>query len=95
MIDPEFCFFGPAEFEIGVMLAHLYLVRQSESILRGAVEGYRILAPLNQSLTRQFAGVEIIRRLVGLSQLPLPYDGGERTALREAAVAMTMCPGAP
>ncbi len=95
VIDPEFCFFGPAEFEIGVMLAHLYLARQSESILRGAVEGYRTIAPLNESLTRQFAGVEIIRRLVGVSQLPLPYGGGERRALLEAAVAMTMCPGAP
>ncbi len=90
VIDPEFCFFGPAEFEIGVMLAHLYLARQPKETLLGTVEGYRSLAPLNELLTRQFAGVEIIRRLVGVSQLPLPYGAGERKELLELAVRMTM-----
>ena len=91
VIDPEFCFFGPAEFEIGVMLAHLYLASQPEGTLRGAVDGYRKIAPLNEVLTRQFAGVEIIRRLVGVSRLPLPYGDGERRGLLEKAIGMTMC----
>ena len=90
VIDPEFCFVGPAEFEIGVMLAHLFPARQPETILRGAVDGYRNLAPLNEELTRQFAGVEIMRRLVGVSQLTLGYGDAERKALLDLAVRMTM-----
>ena len=27
VIDPEFCFFGPPEFDVGVLLAHLHLAQ--------------------------------------------------------------------
>src|SRR6185369_3978544 len=90
IIDPEFCFFGPPEFEIGVMLAHLYLARQPEDTIAAVVDFYRARAPLEERLARQFAGVEIMRRLVGVSQLPLPYGPEEKEELLHRSMRMTM-----
>jgi 5-methylthioribose kinase len=69
VIDPEFCFLGGGEFDFGVMLGHLALASQPSDVI-GQVEcavprGYDVHA------VRQFAGVEIMRRLVGVAQLPL------------------------
>jgi len=73
IIDPEFCFFGPPEFDLGVFIAHLYLAHQSDALVRQSLADYQTAAPLNSRLTRQFAGMEIMRRLIGVAQLPLAY----------------------
>ena len=73
VIDPEFCFFGPPEFDLGVLIAHLYLARQPEALVQHSLDRYRSQGPLNLRLTHQFAGVEIMRRLLGVAQVPLPY----------------------
>jgi 5-methylthioribose kinase len=69
VIDPEFCFLGCAEFDFGVMLAHLTLAGQPgarlDQVERGVARGRDL------SLMHQFAGVEIMRRLIGVAQLPL------------------------
>ncbi len=68
IIDPEFCFTGPAAYDVGVMLGHLYLADQA------CAEDVLELYPSNDAfaaLARQFAGVEIMRRLLGVAQLPL------------------------
>jgi 5-methylthioribose kinase len=59
VIDPEFCFLGTAAFDRGVLLAHLYLARQ-----RPELSGF-------DSTAKAFAGAEILRRLIGVAQLPL------------------------
>jgi len=69
IIDPEFSFYGPAEFDIGVMMAHLYFAGMSESQVASLLKAYR--RSYNQPLAEQFAGVEITRRLLGVAQLPL------------------------
>ena len=89
VIDPEFCFFGPAEFDLGVLIAHLYLARQPEILVRKSLTDYQGAAPLNTRLTLQFAGVEIMRRLIGVAQLQLPYGlehKAERLALSRSLV---------
>ncbi|MCM4157954.1 aminoglycoside phosphotransferase [Gramella sp. AN32] len=71
IIDPEFCFFGEPEFEIGVTIAHLKMANQPEEIITKAIRFYKERAPLNEELQQQFTAVEIFRRILGLAQLPL------------------------
>ena len=66
VIDPEFCFYGPPEWDVGVMAAHFYLAGQPAKLIQGMTERYSAAAPLKKQLMRQFAGVEIMRRLVDL-----------------------------
>ena len=76
VIDPEFCFFGPAEFDLGIFLAHLHLSRQPETITAQLIPEYRKFRAIDPHLTQQFAGIEIMRRLLGVAQVPvhLPLD---------------------
>ena len=71
IIDPEFCFFGEAEFEMGVTIAHLKMADQPEEIITKAQQYYKEKAPLDEELCQQFTAVEIFRRILGLAQLPL------------------------
>jgi len=81
IIDPEFCFYGPSEFELGVLVAHLHLARQPQSLIQDAVTRYASQRRLNERTMRQYAGVEIMRRLIGVAQLPLPYGLEEKEQL--------------
>lgn len=72
VIDPEFCFFGPPEFDLGVVLAHLLLSSQPLPMQEKVFEYYGSEAALDKRLVYNFAGVEIMRRLIGVAQLPLP-----------------------
>ena len=79
VIDPEFCFFGPPEFDVGVLLAHLHLAQQPAELIAQVLPQYD--ASLDESLVRKFAGVEIMRRLLGVAQLPLSYSLPEKAHL--------------
>ncbi|MDQ6663201.1 MAG: phosphotransferase, partial [Acidobacteriota bacterium] len=71
VIDPEFCFFGPPEWDAGVMVGHLHLAGRPSDVIEGVFELYATAAPLDLRLALRFAGVEIMRRLIGVAQLPL------------------------
>ena len=71
VIDPEFCFMGPPEFDVGVLLAHLRLSNQPQWVRMRAAEAYMADSSFNKNLAAQFAGVEVMRRLLGVAQLPL------------------------
>jgi len=81
VIDPEFCFLGPRAFDVGFMLGHLHLAGQPEEIcdalLSLYVERSGVADGEIRTRARRFAGVEIMRRLIGVAQLPLAC-GGER-----------------
>lgn len=81
IIDPEFCFLGPPEWDLGVMIAHLYLAGISERVIQDVSNLYTVAAPINVSLALQFAGVEIMRRLIGVAQLRLRYGLDEKQRL--------------
>lgn len=85
MIDPEFCFFGPVEFEIGVTLAHLKMADQKAEIQKKWIDLYTERAPLDRSLTEKFAAAEVIRRIIGLAQLPLDINLEKRIELLDNA----------
>ncbi len=78
VIDPEFAFFGMAEFDVGVFLAHLVLARQSPALQQACLAAFDPAAGLDLTVSRQLAGVEIIRRLLGYAQLPLSASLAER-----------------
>ncbi len=82
VIDPEFCFIGAAAFDVGVMLGHLYLANQPEELIERVISSYRADAS-TATLARQFAGVEIMRRLIGVAQLPLGYGIERKCELLE------------
>lgn len=85
IIDPEFCFFGPAEFEIGVTIAHLKMADQPEELIRKVLDHYRAKAELDEDLRKKFTATEILRRILGLAQLPLEIDLKKRKELMEEA----------
>ena len=88
IIDPEFCFFGPKEFEIGVCMAHLYLAKQPHVFIQKAMDFYREKAPFDDVLMMKFMAVEMLRRILGLAQLPITQTLEERKALVERGVMM-------
>ena len=84
VIDPEFCFPGFQEFDLGVFIAHMNLTNQLESNANLLFDHYRLA--YNNHLVYQIAGVEIMRRLIGVAQLPLKISIGEKEALMDKAV---------
>jgi 5-methylthioribose kinase len=85
VIDPEFCFRGPVEFDLGVMRAHMILAGvefDPADVYEGAFD---------RGLVKEFAGVEIMRRVIGVAQLPLRASAEERLALLERAREMVTC----
>ena len=84
VIDPEFCFYGEAEFDLGVLAAHLLLAGEPASRAEAMFALYELRPgePFARELARQYAGVEIMRRLIGVAQIPtLNADLNRKTAL--------------
>ena len=85
IIDPEFCFYGPAEFDLGVMIAHLMMAEQPPAIIDTVLTHYEPIPGFDEPLRKQFTGVEIMRRLIGLAQLPVSLSlDKKRDLLNEA-----------
>lgn len=81
IIDPEFCFYGFAEFDLGVLIAHLKMSEQSQEIIDLTIENYKKGSDFNENLLNQFIGIEIMRRIIGLAQLPLTLSLEKRSEL--------------
>lgn len=77
VIDPEFAFFGPREFDLGVFIAHRLFGGESPSASESLLGGRDVDA----DLARAFAGTEVIRRLLGVAQLPLDRTLDEKREL--------------
>lgn len=72
LIDPEFAFPGPPEFDLGVLGAHLVFAGEDPGVLDRIEAHYD--RNLDRPLLEGFAGAELMRRLLGVAQLPLPAD---------------------
>jgi len=83
VIDPEFGFPGDAEFDLGVFLAHLDLGQQPESLKEQVLLAY--VHRIDLDLVQQYRGVEILRRLIGIAQLPVDLTLSQKQELLEAA----------
>lgn len=81
IIDPEFAFHGPPEFDLAVMFAHLLMANQGKEILKTIWSQYDAPANFDQCLLSAFTGVEIMRRIIGIAQLPLSLSIAEKVNL--------------
>ena len=74
VIDPEFCFAGPQEFDLGVLAAHWIFCggKADASTIDRVCQA--ITGEVSVELVKGFAGAELIRRLIGVAQLPLDAD---------------------
>ena len=86
IIDTEFAFLGDPEFDLAVMLAHLHLARVPEDRLKSLRESY----PLDEALLATFTGIEMLRRLFGLAQLPLDLSLEEKETLAHQAIQLIL-----
>lgn len=89
IIDPEFGFAGPREFDLGVLFAHERIAGLSQDPSL-AQSHYPQWKELDHQLVRGFAGVEILRRLLGVAQLPTALDFERKSALIENAIALVL-----
>jgi len=83
VIDPEFSFMGFAEFDLGVMGAHCIMASMQPSALQKVMDGYSHQA--DGRLAGQVAGIEIMRRLIGIAQLPMARTLEEKEYLLQIA----------
>ncbi len=71
VIDPEFSFLGPGEWDIAVFIAHLFMIQTDITVINAALQRYEQNKGFDEGLFAGFVGTEILRRLIGLAQLPL------------------------
>ena len=88
VIDPEFSFKGFPEFDLGVLAAHCIIITMNKDLLVQIEQQYN--RNIDASLLAQITGVEIMRRLIGLAQLPLEYNLAEKKTLLEIAYELIM-----
>jgi 5-methylthioribose kinase len=68
-LDPEFCTLGPKEFDLGVMIAHYGLIENQKPNVAQMLDTYSL--SYDPLLVQGYAGVEWMRRLIGVAQLPM------------------------
>jgi 5-methylthioribose kinase len=90
IIDPEFCFCGDPEFDIGVFYAHLLLSGHGEDALTWWLQDALKSHEYSDSLVFQYAGVEIMRRILGVAQLPVRASLEAKRRLLEQSRAMVL-----
>jgi len=73
---------------LGVLMAHLYLTKQKQSIIDAVGKHYDGCTELNSPILNGFIGVEIMRRLIGLAQLPLKMDLKTKSELMQFAATL-------
>ncbi|MCB9759626.1 MAG: phosphotransferase [Alphaproteobacteria bacterium] len=69
VLDAECAFLGPPEYDVGVMIGHMVLTSQPSPVR--VLDEYEGPEGFEPKLAMGFAGVEVIRRLLGVNQLPL------------------------
>lgn len=88
VIDPEFAFVGFAEFDLGVMAGHLIMTTQNKEIIDKLLPLYG--NTVDKELIEKIAGIEIMRRIIGLAQLPMQRTLEEKGNLLKLAYKMIM-----
>jgi 5-methylthioribose kinase len=90
IIDPEFAYFGHAEFDLGVMIGHLLMAQTPMREIKLGLEGYLQMGTLDHALVAGFAGAEILRRLIGLAQIPVDLSWAEKRNLIDRGTMLVM-----
>ena len=90
IIDAEFAFFGPPEFDVGVLIAHLQLAGEPLTDVARVLCRYAPPAHFSADLARAFAGIEVMRRLLGVAQLPLTCGLNAKRALLDVSRTLVL-----
>jgi 5-methylthioribose kinase len=85
VIDPEFGFRGRPEFDLGVLIAHLKMSEHDIFFIAKVLNAYKKQPKFDNAMMWAFAGVEILRRILGLAQLPLSLNLSQKEQLLETA----------
>jgi 5-methylthioribose kinase len=95
IIDPEFCFQGDREIDVGCAVAHLVLARQPPALAQRFLDVYGSGACDPGAIAR-YTAMEIVRRLIGVAQLPIAPTKRWRAAVlaraRHAALDGRLAP---
>jgi 5-methylthioribose kinase len=95
VIDPEFCFLGDPEFDCGILAGHLLLsasISASDGGLLDQVTASVKARRLDADLVAGYAGVEVMRRLIGVAQLPLVCGLDRKRALLQHSRRLVLEP---
>lgn len=90
IVGPASAFLGPPELDVGMFLAHLTLAGLHQSELAMLMGSYVTPPGFSYPLALGFAGMEIIRRLLGVAQLPLTVDDAIKLAWLQTAREMVL-----
>ena len=74
---------GDCEFDLGVMFAHFDLAKIDSDLNEEFLLHYE--HTFNEKLVDKYRGMEIMRRLIGIAQLPLSLSLEEKKHLLEKA----------
>jgi 5-methylthioribose kinase len=86
VIDPEFSFPGDPEVDLGCAVAHMALAGQPLEVADRFLAAYTSeSAEVDPGWLARYAAVEVMRRLIGVAQLPLAVSKteGSRCGLLE------------
>jgi 5-methylthioribose kinase len=86
VIDPEFSFVGPEEWDIAIFTAHLFLSNTPIELIRSALDRFHKTSDFNDNIFAGYLGTEILRRLLGLAQVPVEMDLGQKAQLIEQSI---------
>ncbi len=92
VIDPEFCYWGAPEFDLGVMLAHLIISNHDTDAIAPIFKAYNPAFRTDKVLMMQYAGVELMRRLIGVAQLPLKASLAQKEIWLKKSVSFVLSP---
>ncbi|MFC5623934.1 phosphotransferase [Algoriphagus winogradskyi] len=82
-IDTEFAYMGDCEFDLGVLFAHFDLSKMDQRHQEEFLKNYK--HRYVEDLVNRYRGMEIMRRLIGIAQLPLSLSLDEKESLLEKA----------
>jgi len=86
VIDPEFSFVGPEEWDIAIFTAHLFLSNTPIELIRSALDRFHKTSDFDDNMFAGYLGTEILRRLLGLAQVPVEMDLGQKAQLIEQSI---------
>lgn len=83
IIDTEFAYMGDREYDLGVLFAHFDLAGMNASYQKEFLKLYQ--HSYSEELVNAYRGMEIMRRIIGIAQLPLTRSLDEKKSLMEVA----------
>ena len=90
IIDPEFGFPGEPEIDLGCAIAHLALAEEPAARAKQFLDSYEGAGPgavVKKQAMARYAAAEVMRRLIGVAQLPIPPSQGPARNRRKQLLA--------